>query len=86
MSTYAEEKKAKDKEKAKRARKYRFEPVPFDKFCHSAYHLEEGMIVVKTQPHGCPKNGTMGQCYVANLDGEFLGMVCLKSLVPVSKK
>lgn len=45
-----------------------------------------GHQVEVTQPFGCPKNGTMGHCYVNCLtcsEGErvfFLGLVCLGSL------
>jgi len=36
---------------------------------------------VKTQPYGCPKNGTMGHCFVADAStGEFYGLVLLASL------
>lgn len=44
--------------------------------------VEEGQRVVKTQPYGCPKNGVMGQCYVADAEtGKFLQMVNEASLV-----
>lgn len=43
--------------------------------------------VVLTQPHGCPKNGTMGHAYVncATCGGSFVGLVLLNSLVKVGK-
>lgn len=47
----------------------------------------KGHQVEVTQPFGCPKNGTMGHCYVncltcGNVEGKtwFLGLVCLGSL------
>lgn len=48
--------------------------------------------VVLTQPHGCPKNGTMGHAYVdcKTCEAEaghrvFVGLVLLNSLVKVGK-
>lgn len=47
----------------------------------------KGHQVEVTQPFGCPKNGTMGHCYVncltcGNISGrvEFVGLVCLGSM------
>lgn len=58
---------------------FRFHPVPYDA---GLAYIKAGQVVVKTQPHGCPANGTMGMCYVACADtGRFLGMVCESSLV-----
>lgn len=80
--TYQEERKIKDAEKAKRAKKYRYEPVLFDR-CNPPKGLMLGDLVVKIQPYGCPKNGTMGMTYVGHPEtGEFIGLVCLTSLVP----
>lgn len=39
-----------------------------------------GLHVRKTQPHGCPRNGTMGHCYVETVGGEFIGLVLLAGL------
>ncbi len=39
-----------------------------------------GAEVQKVQPPGTPRNGTMRQCYVQTLDGEFIGMVNEASL------
>lgn len=83
FKTAAQEKAERDKASAKKATKYRFEPVGLDKFSPTGANVSPGQIVVKTQPSGCPKNGTMGQTYVANLDGEFLGMVALASLTKI---
>lgn len=82
--TYQQERTAKDAEKARKARKYSYDPVMFDVFNPPAKGLEPGAIVVKIQPHGCPRNGTMGMTYIGHPEtGEFIGMVCLKSLIPV---
>jgi hypothetical protein len=82
VSTYAQERAARDRDRARKSRKYRFEPVPFDQFV-SPRPFEAGRIVVKVQPYGCPRNGTMGMCYVGDAEtGRFLGMVCKNSLVP----
>lgn len=46
----------------------------------------EGAIVRKVQPYGCPRNGTMGMCYVERVDnGEFIGLVNLSSLVRIKR-
>lgn len=83
--TYAEEKKAKDAAKAKKARKYVYDPVLFDRINPPARGLEPGATVVKIQPHGCPRNGTMGMTYVGDPEtGEFIGLVCLTSLTPAT--
>jgi len=81
VSTYAEEKKADDAAKAKRAKKYRYEPVLFDR-CNPPKGLMLGDTVVKVQPHGCPKNGTMRMTYVGHPEtGELYGLVMIASLV-----
>ena len=83
--TYAQEKRAKDAEKARRAKKFEYQPVLFDRM--SGVNLEAGAIVVKVQPHGTPRNGTMGMTYVGDPEtGAFIGMVCLNSLTPVKKE
>lgn len=66
--------------KAKRV--YRFEPVGMDVFDRRANQPARGTLVVKTQPHGCPRNGTMGHCYVEDATtGAFYGLVLVNSLV-----
>lgn len=78
--TYSEEKKAKGAAKAKKAKKFIFNPRGWDVFDPKT-NLKKGAIVVKVQPHGCPKNGTMEMCYVGHpKTGEFIGMVSLNSL------
>jgi hypothetical protein len=83
--TYQEEKKIRDARKAKYSRKYRFEPNLFDRLNPPAgREIQPGDIVVKIQPYGCPKNGTMGQCFIGDpVTGEFIGLVCLNSLVKI---
>lgn len=44
-----------------------------------------GAEVHKVQPAGCPRNGTMGMCYVQQLDGEFIGLVSKHSLVKTNR-
>lgn len=46
------------------ARAYTYRPVGMDAYRPCAGGLQAGTRVVKVQPHGCPKNGTMGHCYV----------------------
>lgn len=85
--TAQEEKKTKDATKAKRSKVYEFHPVLFDRISPPAKRISAGTLVVKIQPHGCPKNGTMGMCYIGDKDtGEFIGMVCVNSLVPAKRK
>jgi hypothetical protein len=41
-----------------------------------------GQDVRVIQPRGCPRNGTMGHCYVENArTGQFIGLVLISSLV-----
>lgn len=64
---------------------YKFEPVGMDIFMPKTT-IKPGTLVVKTQLHGAPKNGVMGQCYIADPEtNEFLGMVCVKSLRKLNK-
>lgn len=46
---------------------YRFEPVGLDVWDRRQYQPEPGTLVRKVQPHGCPRNGTFGHCYVVPL-------------------
>jgi hypothetical protein len=60
---------------------YTFEPVGWDVFDRRAHQPEPGTRVVKTQPAGCPRNGTMGHCFIADADtGAFYGLVLVASL------
>ncbi len=66
---------------AKKTRVFVFEPVGLDAFAPHDHQPEAGTRVVKTQPFGCPKNGTMGHCYVQDAEtGAFYGLVLLNSL------
>lgn len=86
MSTHHQETLAKEKLRAKTAPRFVFKAAGFDIFDRRAHTPEDGTIVIKTQPgYGCPKNGTMGQCYIADLDGEFIGMVSLASLTKAGR-
>jgi hypothetical protein len=63
---------------------YRFEPVGWDVFDRRANQPERGTLVVKTQPFGTPRNGTMGHTFVADAEtGRFYGLVLLNSLKKV---
>lgn len=65
---------------------YIFEPVGLDWFDPKPHQPKPGTRVVKTQPHGCPKNGTMGFTYVEDAEtGEFYGLVLLNSLTRAKK-
>lgn len=65
---------------ARRQTVYTFEPVGWDIFDRRV-DVEPGTRVVKTQPYGCPRNGTMGHCFIADADtGEFYGLVLVNSL------
>lgn len=67
------------------ARVYRFDPIGWDIFAPCT-DLKRGALVRKCQPVGCPRNGTMGHCYVAHADsGEFVGLVLVNSLVPAGR-
>lgn len=60
-----------------------FDPVGFDRFSPHAGTPAVGTRVVKTQPVGCPKNGSMGHCYVQDAEtGSFYGLVMTASLTP----
>lgn len=60
---------------------YTFQPVGMDIFDRRAHQPERGTRVVKTQPAGCPRNGTMGHCYVEDAEtGRFYGLVLVNSL------
>lgn len=59
---------------------YEYQPVGFDLF-DARTRLQRGDHVVKTEIPGCPRNGTMGHCFVASATtGDFIGLVLVKSL------
>lgn len=58
-----------------------FQPVLMDRMAGHLQGVQPGTKVRVIQPHSCPKNGTMGQCYVEDATtGTFIGMVCINSL------
>lgn len=58
-----------------------FEPVGLDLFAPHPGTPPAGTKIVKTQPAGCPRNGTMGHCYVKDAaTGTFYGLVLVNSL------
>ena len=66
---------------AKKERVYEFRPVGLDLWEKRSHQPAAGTLVVKTQPYGCPRNGTMGHCYVKDAEsGIFYGLVLEKSL------
>lgn len=70
---------------AKRSRVYVFEPVGLDSFDARPNHPTRGTRVVKTQPYGTPRNGTMGHTYVQDAEtGDFYGLVLTASLRPTN--
>jgi len=66
---------------------YRFQPVGWDVFDRRENQPETGTLVVKCQPAGCPRNGTMGHCFVEDADtGHFYGLVQVASLERVGRR
>ena len=63
---------------------YRFVPVLIDR-CDKPFNVEENDIVRVVNLHGCPKANTMGHCHVEHLGGDFAGLVCCNSLVPLNE-
>jgi hypothetical protein len=60
---------------------YIYKPVGLDVWDRRANQPAPGARVVKTQPAGCPRNGTMGHCFVADAEsGAFYGLVLVNSL------
>lgn len=74
------------------AKTFVFQPAGFDLFAPTAHALAAGTVVVKVQPHGCPRNGTMGHTFVVPLDAAAReamahpALVLLNSLVPMGDK
>jgi hypothetical protein len=61
------------------AKVFIYQPVGLDAWEHKG--PEAGTKVVKVQPHGCPRNGTMGHAYIADAEtGKFIGLRLLNSL------
>jgi len=61
-----------------------YEPVGLDAW--EGKHPEHvGRRVIKTQPSGCPRNGTMGHCFIAEVtSGHLIGLVLENSLKAAS--
>lgn len=60
---------------------YVFHPTFLDKHAsHLIGVVKQGDEVRVMQPYGCPKNGTMGHCYIETMSGQFVGLVCTNSL------
>ena len=67
-------------------RVYRLEPQGLLDLADRRVMHHAGTEVHIVQPHGCPRNGTMGQTYVQNVDtGEFIGLVNQASLVKTNR-
>lgn len=65
-------------------RRYIFSPVGVDLWDRRGNQPQPGTLVEKTQPYGCPANGTMGHCFVKDsATGEFKGLVLEASLKPM---
>jgi hypothetical protein len=65
---------------------FEFQPVGADRWDRRANQPTPGTLVRKVQPHGCPRNGTMGHCFVEDADtGTFYGLVLLNSLQKATK-
>jgi hypothetical protein len=59
---------------------YYWNPSFWDKV-DSKFSLPVGTKVRVIQPHGCPKNNTMGHCYIEIAESkQFLGLVSVYSL------
>ena len=66
---------------------YRYDPVMLDVIrpTRKTSELNPGDVVRVINLVGAPPANTMGQCYVAHPDtGQFIGMVSVASLHPVS--
>ena len=70
----------------KRAARFVFHPTGLDLTDPYSHTPADGTVVVKTKPHGCPTNGTMGFAYVEDAaTGAFYGLVHLTSLTRLSR-
>ena len=80
-TTAHDERMAKAAARRKRAARFVFHPTGLDLFDPKPHTPPAGTVVVKTKPHGCPRNGTMGFAYVEDaVTGAFYGLVHLTSL------
>tara|TARA_Y100000034_G_scaffold102446_1_gene127318 strand:+ start:3589 stop:3831 length:243 start_codon:yes stop_codon:yes gene_type:complete len=66
-------------------KEYIYHPIGID-FFDPKVPIEDGRVVVKVQPYGCPKNGTLGHCYIGDPDTkEMIGLVLEKSLTELTE-
>lgn len=70
--------------------KWTFKAVWLDRYDRDVRGISQypadGTPVVVVQPHGCPKNGTMGHCYVSEVsDPRSLCLVAIASLTREAK-
>ena len=63
-----------------------YTPVFFDRLQKNTRYVKPGEVVRVIQPHGCPKNGTMGMCYIERHTGEFIGLCLIASLAKMPIK
>ncbi len=86
-TTAHDEAEAKRAARRKRAARFVFHPTGLDLTDPKPHTPAAGTVVVKTKPHGCPRNGTMGFAYVEDAaTGEFYGLVHLASLTNESRR
>lgn len=64
---------------------YRFQPVMID-VTNPPHNVEPNDIVRVMNLFGCPPANTMGHCHVVHLGGDFGGLVCTSSLIPLTPK
>ena len=63
-----------------------YSPVGLDAWGARVGRPPAGATVVKCQPRGCPPNGTLRHCYVADAEtGRFYGLVLEASLRPLPR-
>ncbi len=73
--------------KVRTGARYRFDPVPMDRF-DPPFDVKAGETVVVVKLRGCPPPNTMGHCHVnVRRGGEwtFGGLVCCNSLQPIGE-
>jgi hypothetical protein len=70
---------------SKNARVYTLEPRGLLDLTSARVMQHKGAEVQKIQPHGTPRNGTMGMCYVQTVEGDFIGLVNQSSLVKTGR-
>ena len=71
----------------KAGKTYLFQAAGMDRFDRRASTPEDGSLVKAIKsPRGTPPMGTMGHCYVADMNDRFIGLVLCSSLKPVNVK